>query len=85
MEEFAKPLEYIERIATASRKLHYGICKIVPPEGWQPPFALDTEVEGGLDSDDDLTDTTTIDLPIQDPLAEATLDGGNCKSDFQLP
>lgn len=44
VDEFAKPLEYIERIATASRNLHYGICKIVPPEGWQPPFALDTEV-----------------------------------------
>lgn len=43
-DEFARPLEYIERIAVACRTLDYGICKIVPPTGWQPPFALDTEV-----------------------------------------
>lgn len=42
--EFTKPLEYIERIAVALKGSHYGICKIVPPENWQPPFALDTEV-----------------------------------------
>ncbi|KAL8293089.1 hypothetical protein RQP46_000783 [Phenoliferia psychrophenolica] len=41
IEEFAKPLEYIEMIAPEAKKS--GICKIVPPEGWRPPFALDTE------------------------------------------
>lgn len=42
--EFAQPLEYIERIAKQAREHEYGICKVVPPKGWQPPFSLDTEV-----------------------------------------
>lgn len=40
--EFAKPMEYIESIALEAKE--FGICKIVPPEGWRPPFALNTEV-----------------------------------------
>lgn len=44
--EFADPTGYIESIAPDARR--YGICKIVPPEGWRPPFALDTEVRGLL-------------------------------------
>lgn len=42
IEEFARPMEYIEKISVEARE--YGICKVVPPEGWRPPFALDTEV-----------------------------------------
>ena len=42
VEEFAKPMEYIEMIAPEAKQ--FGICKIVPPDGWRPPFALDTEV-----------------------------------------
>lgn len=42
--EFAQPLEYIERIAKQARDHGYGICKVIPPKGWQPPFSLDTEV-----------------------------------------
>jgi hypothetical protein len=41
-EEFTKPMEYVEKIARQAKE--YGICKIVPPEGWRPPFVLDTEV-----------------------------------------
>ncbi|ORY58689.1 JmjC domain, hydroxylase-domain-containing protein [Leucosporidium creatinivorum] len=41
VEEFAHPMEYIEKIAVEAKE--YGICKIVPPEGWRPPFALDSE------------------------------------------
>lgn len=42
LSEFADPLKYIEKIAPHAKK--YGICKIVPPDGWQPKFAIDTEV-----------------------------------------
>ncbi|GAA6027065.1 hypothetical protein JCM8097_006083 [Rhodosporidiobolus ruineniae] len=41
IEEFCNPMEYIESIAPDARD--YGICKIVPPEGWRPPFAIPTE------------------------------------------
>lgn len=41
-EEFKNPVEYIRRIAPLGKK--YGICRVVPPENWQPPFAIDTEV-----------------------------------------
>lgn len=44
VDEFAEPLEYIEGIAQQARQHNHGICKVVPPEGWQPPFSLDTEV-----------------------------------------
>jgi histone demethylase JARID1 len=41
-QEFASPLKYIEKIALHAKQ--YGIVKIIPPEGWQPTFAVDTEV-----------------------------------------
>lgn len=30
------PLEYINKIRPIAQR--YGICKIVPPKGWNPPF-----------------------------------------------
>ena len=43
-EEFRDPMEYMRKIAPEGRK--YGICKIIPPDGWNPDFAIDTEVCG---------------------------------------
>lgn len=43
-EEFNDHLAYIERIRPEAEK--YGICRIVPPEGWNPPFALEKGTDG---------------------------------------
>lgn len=41
-EEFRDPMAYIKSISDKGKK--YGICKIIPPEGWKMPFVTDTEV-----------------------------------------
>lgn len=38
-EEFEDPLEFICKIRAEAEP--YGICRIVPPGSWRPPFALD--------------------------------------------
>ncbi|KAF5332034.1 hypothetical protein D9758_014588 [Tetrapyrgos nigripes] len=40
-EEFRDPMAYITSISEKAKQ--YGICKIVPPEGWRMPFTTDTE------------------------------------------
>ncbi|CAN1778041.1 Lysine-specific demethylase JMJ17 [Linum perenne] len=41
VEEFKDPLEYIHKIRNEAER--YGICRIVPPEGWSPPFAMNLD------------------------------------------
>ena len=40
-DEFRDPMAYIDSIGPTARP--YGICKIVPPEGWRMPFSLETD------------------------------------------
>jgi hypothetical protein len=40
--QFSDPLEYIASISTIGKK--YGAVKIIPPESWEAPFCLDTEM-----------------------------------------
>ncbi|CAG7729972.1 unnamed protein product [Allacma fusca] len=41
VEEFQDPLVYINKIRPIAEKA--GICKIRPPNNWQPPFAVDVD------------------------------------------
>ena len=41
-DDFKDPMEYIRSIAPQGKM--YGIVKIIPPENWNPDFAIDTEV-----------------------------------------
>jgi len=38
-EEFLDPLKYLASIRAKAEP--YGIAKIIPPDGWAPPFAID--------------------------------------------
>ena len=38
-EEFKHPLRYIASIRPIAEA--YGICKVIPPAGWKPPYVLD--------------------------------------------
>ncbi|XP_010934762.1 lysine-specific demethylase JMJ17 [Elaeis guineensis] len=40
-EEFKDPLEFIYKIRPQAEP--FGICRIVPPKSWNPPFALDRD------------------------------------------
>lgn len=41
-DEWRDPLEYVKKIGPEASQ--YGICKITPPDSWNPDFAIDTEV-----------------------------------------
>ncbi|XP_069797396.1 lysine (K)-specific demethylase 5Ba isoform X2 [Narcine bancroftii] len=40
-EEFADPFKFINKIRPIAERT--GICKVRPPQGWQPPFACDVD------------------------------------------
>ncbi|GAB7364270.1 hypothetical protein MBLNU230_g4818t1 [Neophaeotheca triangularis] len=40
-EEFRDPMEYMRKIRPEGEK--WGIVKVIPPEGWNPTFAINTE------------------------------------------
>lgn len=39
--EFQDPLVYLEQIYEEAAK--FGICKVVPPKNWRPPFNIDPD------------------------------------------
>lgn len=41
-DEFRDPMEYMRKIAPEGSK--YGIVKVIPPDNWNPGFAINTEV-----------------------------------------
>lgn len=41
-EEWKDPIEYMRKITPEAKK--FGFCKVIPPDSWNPDFAINTEV-----------------------------------------
>ena len=84
-DEFKEPMAYIRSISTTAQ--NYGICKVVPPEGWNMPFVTDTEVCNCLlcISGRELNHVNhETDLSIQDPSSTPKLYRGIISSKAKL-
>ncbi|ODV69578.1 JmjC-domain-containing protein [Hyphopichia burtonii NRRL Y-1933] len=42
-EEFSSPIEYLSRPDIAAVGSKYGLVKVIPPDGWKPPFLLSSD------------------------------------------
>lgn len=80
--EFADPLKYIEKIAPHAK--NYGICKIIPPDGWHPSFAIDTEVGRFDDYHGRHAFADASGIPVQNKEAGAEFHGGKVQSELEL-
>ncbi|KAJ1450474.1 JmjC domain, hydroxylase-domain-containing protein [Pelagophyceae sp. CCMP2097] len=62
--EFLDPLAYIESIRAAAEP--FGICKIVPPEGWAPPCKVDGQSQKRFPTKKQRVDTLQESRPFAD-------------------
>ncbi|CAG0897430.1 unnamed protein product [Cyprideis torosa] len=70
-EEFKDPLGYISKIRPVAEAA--GLCKIIPPEGWAPPFAVDVsnfKFTPRIQRLNELEATTRIKLNFLDQIAK---------------
>lgn len=81
--EFLEPLKYIESIRAEAEQA--GICKIIPPKGWKPPFSLDTEVRTHTKKEDKLGNPTLTSHPSILPVITLTNTNTNTTSHGWLP
>lgn len=82
-DEFRDPMEYLKKVGEEGRGKEFGMCKIVPPEGWQMPFVLDTEVSL-LNERRTTSDPSTLGVPLSNKTTTPKLSRSILPSKAQL-